>query len=1014
MSPRVVLCVLLCACGALSVPLGGARTWAQPLVAPGEALAPAEQQKLFHLPPGFEIQLFASEPAIHKPMNITFDAGSRLWLTDTLEYPYPAKQGTVPRDTVKVLFDRNGDGAAEEITTFVDGLNIPLGVMPIPRGCLVYGIPSVMRCLDNDGDGKADTREPVYTNFGSRDTHGMVNSFTRGLDGWLYACHGFANDSSPQGADGQGISMNSGNTFRMKLDGSHLEYFTHGQVNPFGLAFDPLGNLYSADCHTLPIYMLLRGAYYPSFGKAHDGLDFGPTMIAHQHGSTGIGGIDFYAAEQFPPEYHDTIMIGNPVTGRVNLDRLNAHGSTYEAVELPDFVSCDDPWFRPVNLQIGPDGALYIADFYNRIIGHYEVPLEHPGRDRERGRIWRVVYTGKGVEKPAATAPAANIDVAAAPLDRLLELLGIPNQTVRNLATHELVDRNGAPAIEPIRALVGAPTSSSWQRMHGMWVLERLGGLELPMLTALAHDADRTVRVQVMKLLAERVWDDEPLVREGIADADPFVRRAAADALARHPKVENVPLLVSLWANTAADDTHLIHVARMALRDQLLKPGLYAALPAVVGDSRDSLERLANVSLGVRNADSAAFVWRHLQATPGGAAREIYLQHVTRNISPDKLPEVYAFALGMSNSNAEQEAAVVRALGRGTQERGGELPPDVKAWSARLAGGFLAGDNEGLARTGIDLARDFRLPVFEGLEQAAGPGARFAALRTAAIDACVVNDAARAVPLVGTLLANAGESLPLRQHAAKALARINDDASRMQLLKNLQTAPDRLAIEIAAALADSPPGAEGLLATIEAGKASPRLLQDNNVVTRLRGRGLDKFDERLAKATAGLPPEDERIKALIDQRRKLVSEGQGDVAQGAALFEKHCMACHRIGDRGAKVGPNLDGVGIRGLDRILEDVLDPSRNVDQAFRTTQIVTTDGRIVTGLALREEGEVLVLADSQGKEVRLPKDQIETRNVSSLSLMPTNVPDLVNEAEFVHLLGYLLSQRVPTAGN
>ena len=204
------------------------------------------------------------------------------------------------------------------------------------------------------------------------------------------------------------------------------------------------------------------------------------------------------------------------------------------------------------------------------------------------------------------------------------------------------------------------------------------------------------------------------------------------------------------------------------------------------------------------------------------------------------------------------------------------------------------------------------------------------------------------------------------------------------------------------------------MATIEAGKASPRLLQDNNVVTRLRARGLEKFDERLATATAGLPPEDLRIKALVDQRRKLVNEGQPDVAQGAALFEKHCMACHRIGDRGAKVGPNLDGVGIRGLDRILEDVLDPSRNVDQAFRTTQIVTTDGRIVTGLALREEGEVLVLADSQGKEVRLPKDQIETRNVSPLSLMPTNVPDLVNEAEFVHLLGYLLSQRVPAAGN
>ena len=113
--------------------------------------------------------------------------------------------------------------------------------------------------------------------------------------------------------------------------------------------------------------------------------------------------------------------------------------------------------------------------------------------------------------------------------------------------------------------------------------------------------------------------------------------------------------------------------------------------------------------------------------------------------------------------------------------------------------------------------------------------------------------------------------------------------------------------------------------------------------------------------------------------------------------------------KGAKIGPNLDGVGIRGVDRLLEDILDPNRNVDQAFRTTQIVSTDGRIVTGLALREEGQVLVLADAQGKEVRVPSDEIDQRTVSQLSLMPSNVPDLVSEADFVHLIGYLLSQRV-----
>jgi len=981
---------------------------AQPTVAPSEALTPAEELRKFHLPPGFEIQLVAAEPQIAKPINLTFDPAGRLFVTDTLEYPYPAKEGNVPRDSVKILVDRNGDGHADEITTFVDGLNIPLGVMPIPGGAIVYSIPTVKRCMDTDGDGRADTREPLYAKFGYRDTHGMVNSFTRGLDGWLYACHGFNNDSAPQGADGQGITMNSGNTFRMRMDGSHLEYFTHGQVNPFGLAFDPLDNLYSADCHTMPIYQLLRGAYYPSFGKAHDGLDFGPTMIGHNHGSSGIGGIIYYAAEHFPPEYRDTIMVGNPVTGRVNIDRLKTHGSTYEAVELPDFITCDDPWFRPVNLQIGPDGALYIADFYNRIIGHYEVPLEHPGRDRERGRIWRVVYTGKGVDQPAKTAPAWGPNVQQASQRRLIELLGDANLTIRTAATHELVDRCGPSAAAPLATLLASPAATPWQRVHGMWALQRIAGLSDAQIEALAHDPDRQVRVHLVKLLGERTWEESALVRSALADADPFVRRAAADALGRHPHVGNVKPLLDLWAATPADDTHLIHVTRMALRDQLLRPGMYAQLSAVVGADSVQLDRLANVSLGVPHADAAEFVWQQLQADPRTPARDTYLQHVVRHLPEARLPEVYTFALALPDLNVDQQAGVIRALGRGAGERGAKLPPEAIARVGQVANQLLAAADEPHVRSGIDLARDLNPPVFAALAAAAGPEARFPNLRTVAIDACVANNPAQAITLLAGILSSAAEPLPIRQHAATALARTNSDAAREPLLLVLQTAPERLAVEIANALADSKPGAESLLAAVTAGKASARLLQERTVVTRLQGRKLDQLDERLSALTAGLPAADARIAELIAKRRDAHAAHPGDPAQGAALFTKHCAVCHRIGDQGAKIGPNLDGVGIRGVDRLLEDVLDPNRNVDQAFRTTQIVSTDGRILSGLALREEGKILILADSQGKEVRVAAEEIEQRSVSPLSLMPTNVPDLMSEADFVHLLSYLLSQR------
>ncbi len=260
------------------------------------------------------------------------------------------------------------------------------------------------------------------------------------------------------------------------------------------MAIDPIGNIYTADCHSSPLYQILRGAYYPSFGRADDGLGFAPQMMHHNHGSSGIGGAVYYSAEQFPAAYRDTVFMGNVVTGRINHDRLDIHGSTYMGIEQPDFLSCDDPWFHPVYLQVGPDGALYIGDFYNRIIGHYEVPLDHPGRDRERGRIWRVVYTGRGQAEPVAVRPAvAPQGIDQAPLDALLVLLGHNNLTVRTLATHEVVDRIAAAAVDPLKALLASDSASAWQRVHGMWALERLAPLAEETIVRQAAHPDRAV-----------------------------------------------------------------------------------------------------------------------------------------------------------------------------------------------------------------------------------------------------------------------------------------------------------------------------------------------------------------------------------------------------------------------------------------------------------------------------------------------------------------------------------------
>src|SRR3989449_3152536 len=403
-----------------------------------EALTPELEQKSCHLPPGFEVQLVAAEPDIAKPMNLAFDATGRIWVPPSREFPFPAPPDKPPRDRIMIFEDFGPDGRARKVTTFADGLNIPIGVYPFRspstvqpfnastngplKGsrvegsqretwkCIAWSIPNVWLFEDTDGDGKADKKEKLYGPFGwERDTHGMNSSFTRGFDGWLYATHGYNNNTDVRGKDGHEVKMNSGNIYRIRLDGTRIEQNTWGQVNPFGLCFDALGNLYSADCHSEPVYQLLRGGSYPSFGKPHDGLGFAPSMIFHGHGSTAISGIVYYEDDLWSEEYRNNIFTGNVMTSRVNRDAVTFTGSTPLANERPDFVATDDPWFRPVNLQLGPDGALYMADFYNRIIGHYEVPLTHPGRDRERGRIWRIVYradAGQASSLPAAKLPA--------------------------------------------------------------------------------------------------------------------------------------------------------------------------------------------------------------------------------------------------------------------------------------------------------------------------------------------------------------------------------------------------------------------------------------------------------------------------------------------------------------------------------------------------------------------------------------------------------------------------------
>ncbi len=651
-----------------------------------DPLSPEEEQKTFTVPKGFQVQLFASEPQIQKPLNMAFDAKGRLWVTDTVEYPFPVKVGTKGRDSIKILEDTNGDGRADKITTFKDGLNIPMGLYPYRDGVIAYSIPNIWFFRDTDGDGRADKTEKLFGPMGfERDTHGMNNAFRRGFDGWLYACHGFNNLTRVAGKDGHEITMHSGNTYRMRLNGSRIEHFTWGQVNPFGMTFDPLGNLFTSDCHSKPVYQLLRNGYYPSFGRPDDGLGFVPPMMNHLHGSTAISGLVFYTGTSFPEKYHGNMFSGNVMTCRINRNSLIYHGSTIVAHEESDFLSSTDPWFRPDDIQNAPDGSLYISDFYNRIIGHYEVPLNHPGRDRARGRIWKVIY--KDQSQPSVK-PA---DLSKASIPQLIKAWEHPSLTYRNLASDQLSDRWGSKAVAQVKNVFNSSTHLT-VRIHALWFLHRMGKVTVSEIRSASNDQNQEVRVHAMKVISEsKNWNSElhKMALNGLNDSYPFVKRAAADALSLHFSEQNVSPLLELIKSCPEKDNHLLYVARMSLRNQLRDADI---MKIVMAGNFDSGERkiLADVCLGLKTTLSGAFLLDYLES--GEASKinqEAYIKHAVQWMELNQMDRLVHFVTQKYKHDILMQNRLMQSILKGMKQKGGNPSESLVRWGESLGESLL-------------------------------------------------------------------------------------------------------------------------------------------------------------------------------------------------------------------------------------------------------------------------------------------------------------------------------------
>lgn len=899
-------------------------------IAKTEARSPTDEKNAFKLQPGFEAQLIAAEPDIQKPMQLAFDSKARLWATTSRHYPFPAETGK-GTDKLFVLSDFDANGKATKVRIFDDHLNIPIGVLPLGDGSsvIVSEVGRILKLTDTDGDGKADKREVLFEGFGNQDTHGMTNSFTLMPDGWIYACHGYLNASKVKGRDGHEVSMQSGNTFRFRPDGSRIEVFTRGQVNPFGMCTDPWLNLYTADCHSRPMTQLIHGAHYDSFGKPHDGLGYAPHVINHMHGSTGLCGITYYFADYYPKEWQDVMFVGNCVTSRINCDKIHWHGATPVGKAQPDFLVSDDPWFRPVDIKLGPDGALYVSDFYNRIIGHYEVDLRHPQRDKDRGRIWRIVRTD--------AAPPANAK-----------------------RTH--ADSN----VLVMRALTSKPE----------WT-----------------NADRRL-----------------VLSQYLTSAEAQTKRASLDGITSHPHGDFAEPLLDLIPTIAADDTHMMMAARVALRECLRDSGL-APLNRKLTPKQTAA--LFGVAIAIRTKESSEF----LAKTIGNEGIEPAHRIAAAEIIGQFEPSLSEFVL----KSAGDSHAVAQGLMKGFLAGGlTALPEPLPVAIDKLVSRSLSARKPDTvaATTTLTMAVSFpqSAAAFETLDSTRLALALFNNSKTPPNVRANLAEALHPIPSVAVqtalnaALRDVNEPLVLRSRLIGLLLTKPNAKTRSEARTMLKAAPYALAVAIAAGLAGDASGAETLFTAIQEREAPARLLQERSVINRLKSAKVPDLDTKLAALTKNLPSTEQRIDDLIKARAAGFKKATPDVKLGKEVFVKNCALCHQLNNEGARVGPQLDGVGIRGLDRLLEDTMDPNRNIDKAFLATKLDLHDGRSVTGLLQREEGAVYVMFDALGKEVRIPKADVEEKTTLAQSAMPGNLDTTIPETDYYHLLAFLLEQKQP----
>jgi putative heme-binding domain-containing protein len=942
---------------------------------PNRPYSPEEAIEAMTVPRGFSVELVASEPVIVNPIAMCFDDRGRIWVTESLEYP--RKEPGVGRDRVKILEDSDGDGRAETVRVFAEGWNIPTGIAVGYGGVWLLNAPDLLFLKEKDG--KEISREVVLTGFGRADAHELPSTLTWGPDGWLYGFNGVFNPSRIR-SGGREFSFTCA-LWRVHPRTRVFQVFCEGTSNPYGIAWDAEGSALVEACHWASdhlFHFVETGSYkrqagaYPPYS-----MTIG-SITDHGHQKTAYCGLAFFDSDAYPPSYRERLYTGNIHGNCINVDVLNRSGSTYVARAEPDFLSANDAWFMPVSEKVGPDGCLYILDWYDRYHCYQDANRDPQGIDRQKGRLYRVRYG----ESPRAP----RFDLAAESDEQLVTRLASPNIYFRDTAQRLLTERNTPAVRARLETLVLDDSAPRKARMHALWALVGTGSLAPEFHCRLLDHRDSGYRAWGVRAAGNqrRVSPEiRPIIAERARDPACDVQLQVAIAARKVEGLDALPILLEVLAACGEDP----------LIPSVVWPNLHPLL-AVDGARFTRLIERVDLASAPALAKLLPRVVDRILSEPGAdlaPVRTVIERLVSRNVALAR-ECLSTVAESMRGARAASRAAVQRQLQNVVLEiLAGDPAAPLYFDSYLLA-----------ARLGI------------GRVDSGAVCQRFLApsepddTRLRALDALIsFNDPALPAALERVL----SKSPPgLLTRVLAVLGRSNDPRIAQVVLAaypGLSPELQPLAIDL---VMQREPWVRKLVDAVLAEKLPRSTLSANHLRKILESNDRETIwtvEKAWGTVRAERNPAREKV---VAEWRDSLGQNPGDPSAGRAVFRKLCAQCHTIYGEGTTVGPDLTSSGRASFDQLLTSVFDPSLVIGPGFQTTTVVTEDGRSLTGLVTEDSAQRIVLVLPGGAKEVVARNTVKLTRVSKLSMMPEGIETLLDRNELADLFAFLSLDRPP----